>query len=177
MSRNILMLPGDGIGPEIVAEAEKVLNKVNEKFSLGLSFESALVGGAAIDEADTPLPEETLEKARAADAILLGAVGGPQWDSLPMAKRPEKGRVQGRRTTQGQRQAVTDQRKAFGEGAELPAETAADPHPVLGRRLQEVHAGIRHADELGKQGPAQTEPCPRNRKGAQALHGEDAILI
>ena len=87
MSRNILMLPGDGIGPEIVAEAEKVLNKVNEKFGLGLSFESALVGGAAIDEADTPLPEETLEKAKAADAILLGAVGGPQWDSLPMAKR------------------------------------------------------------------------------------------
>ncbi|MDY6814262.1 MAG: 3-isopropylmalate dehydrogenase [Pseudomonadota bacterium] len=91
MSRNILMLPGDGIGPEIVAEAEKVLNQVNDRFSLGLSFETALVGGAAIDEADTPLPEETLEKAKAADAILLGAVGGPRWDSLPMAKRPEKG--------------------------------------------------------------------------------------
>ena len=91
MSRNVLLLPGDGIGPEIVAEAEKVLHKVNEQFGLGLSFDSALVGGAAIDANDTPLPDETLEKARKADAILLGAVGGPQWDSLPMAKRPEKG--------------------------------------------------------------------------------------
>ncbi|MDX1554209.1 MAG: isocitrate/isopropylmalate family dehydrogenase, partial [Marinobacter sp.] len=88
MSRTILMLPGDGIGPEIVAEAEKILHKVNEKFSLDLHFESALVGGAAIDETDTPLPDETLDKARKADAILLGAVGGPQWDNRPMASRP-----------------------------------------------------------------------------------------
>ena len=91
MSRTILMLPGDGIGPEIVAEAEKVLQKINDQFNLGLSFESGLVGGAAIDEVDTPLPDETLEKATRADAILLGAVGGPKWDSLPMAKRPDKG--------------------------------------------------------------------------------------
>jgi 3-isopropylmalate dehydrogenase len=91
MSRTVLLLPGDGIGPEIVAEAEKVLSKVNDQFGLSLNFESALVGGAAIDETDNPLPEETLEKARKADAILLGAVGGPKWDSLPMAQRPEKG--------------------------------------------------------------------------------------
>ncbi|MEC7816391.1 MAG: 3-isopropylmalate dehydrogenase [Pseudomonadota bacterium] len=91
MPRSVLLLPGDGIGPEIVAEAEKVLHKVNDQFSLGLVFESALVGGAAIDETDTPLPEDTLEKARKADAILLGAVGGPKWDKRPMASRPEKG--------------------------------------------------------------------------------------
>ena len=91
MSRTVLMLPGDGIGPEIVAEAEKVLHKVNDQFDLGLGFESGLVGGAAIDATDSPLPDETLEKATKADAILLGAVGGPQWDSLPMARRPEKG--------------------------------------------------------------------------------------
>ncbi|NMT63733.1 3-isopropylmalate dehydrogenase [Marinobacter orientalis] len=91
MSRSILMLPGDGIGPEIVAEAEKVLHRINEKFDLGLHFQSGLVGGAAIDETDTPLPDDTLDKARKADAILLGAVGGPQWDSRPMASRPEKG--------------------------------------------------------------------------------------
>ena len=91
MSRNILLLPGDGIGPEIVAEAEKVLRKVNEDFSLDLHFESALVGGAAIDEYDDPLPDSTLDKARKADAIVLGAVGGPKWDDRPMAKRPEKG--------------------------------------------------------------------------------------
>jgi 3-isopropylmalate dehydrogenase len=91
MSRSVLLLPGDGIGPEIVAEAEKVLRKVNDQFDLGLAFDSALVGGAAIDNTDSPLPEETLEKARKADAILLGAVGGPRWDKRPMASRPEKG--------------------------------------------------------------------------------------
>jgi len=91
MSRTILLLPGDGIGPEIMGEAEKVLRRVNESFKLDLSFQHGLVGGAALDDSDTPLPDETLELARKADAILLGAVGGPKWDALPMAKRPEKG--------------------------------------------------------------------------------------
>jgi len=91
MSRTILLLPGDGIGPEIMGEAEKVLRRVNESFKLDLSFQHGLVGGAALDESDTPLPDETLDMATKADAILLGAVGGPKWDGLPMAKRPEKG--------------------------------------------------------------------------------------
>jgi 3-isopropylmalate dehydrogenase len=91
MSRTILLLPGDGIGPEIMAEAEKVLRRVNASFKLDLSFQHGLVGGAALDDSDTPLPDETLELAIKADAILLGAVGGPKWDGLSMAKRPEKG--------------------------------------------------------------------------------------
>ncbi|UDL03263.1 3-isopropylmalate dehydrogenase [Marinobacter sp. CA1] len=91
MSKSVLLLPGDGIGPEIVAEAEKVLHKVNEQFDLGLVFDSAHVGGAAIDATGVPLPDDTLDKARKADAILLGAVGGPKWDGLDMAIRPEKG--------------------------------------------------------------------------------------
>ncbi|MDV2079803.1 3-isopropylmalate dehydrogenase [Marinobacter xestospongiae] len=91
MSKSVLLLPGDGIGPEIVAEAEKVLHKVNEQFDLGLVFDSAHVGGAAIDATGVPLPDDTLDKARKADAILLGAVGGPKWDGLEMAIRPEKG--------------------------------------------------------------------------------------
>lgn len=92
MSKNILILPGDGIGPEIVAEAVKVLNKVNEKFELGLTLEDGLVGGSAYDVHGTPLPEETMQKAEAADAILLGAVGGPKWDNLEDRElRPEKG--------------------------------------------------------------------------------------
>ncbi|NWO04900.1 MAG: 3-isopropylmalate dehydrogenase [Alteromonadaceae bacterium] len=91
MPRNILLLPGDGIGPEIVAEAEKVLRKLNDDLNLDLHFESALIGGAALDECDDPLPDETLDKGRKADAILLGAVGGPKWDDRPMAQRPEKG--------------------------------------------------------------------------------------
>ena len=91
MTRNILILPGDGIGPEIMTEAEKVLNFVNQKFDLSLELDHALVGGCAIDATGGPLPDETLQKAKASDAILLGAVGGPQWDSLEMAKRPERG--------------------------------------------------------------------------------------
>lgn len=92
MSKNVLILPGDGIGPEIVAEAVKVLEKVNQSFSLGLELEQGLVGGAAYDEQGTPLPEATMTKARAADAILLGAVGGPKWDNLENRElRPEKG--------------------------------------------------------------------------------------
>jgi 3-isopropylmalate dehydrogenase len=91
MSRTILILPGDGIGPEIMGEAEKVLRRVNEVFKLDLSFQHGLVGGAALDDSDSPLPDETLELATKADAILLGAVGCPKWDGLPMAKRPEKG--------------------------------------------------------------------------------------
>ena len=91
MSQSVLLLPGDGIGPEIVTEAEKVLRKVNEDFKLDLSFEHGLVGGAAIDETGEPLPAKTMERAQKADAILLGAVGGPKWDGLEMALRPEKG--------------------------------------------------------------------------------------
>lgn len=92
MSKNVLILPGDGIGPEIVAEAVKVLNVVNDKFDLGLTLEEGLVGGSAYDVHGTPLPEETMTKAKASDAILLGAVGGPKWDNLEDRElRPEKG--------------------------------------------------------------------------------------
>ncbi|WP_028304094.1 3-isopropylmalate dehydrogenase [Oceanospirillum maris] len=87
MTKNVLVLPGDGIGPEIVTEAVKVLGTLN----LDIEIDSALIGGAAVDITGNPLPEETLVKARAADAILLGAVGGPKWDANPMEQRPEKG--------------------------------------------------------------------------------------
>lgn len=92
MSKNVLILPGDGIGPEIVTQARRVLELLNEQDSLGLEFSEALVGGAAIDADGVPLPESTLEAAKAADAILLGAVGGPKWDTNPDFQiRPEKG--------------------------------------------------------------------------------------
>ena len=91
MSKKVLLLPGDGIGPEIAAEARKVLDLVNDQFSLGLEMDDALVGGAAIDAEGDALPAATWEKVEAADAILLGAVGGPKWDTLPPAERPEKG--------------------------------------------------------------------------------------
>ncbi|WP_227368726.1 3-isopropylmalate dehydrogenase [Halomonas sp. M20] len=91
MSRKILVLPGDGIGPEITAEAVKIL-KACQQDGLDIELEEALVGGAGFDAEGDPLPEATLEKAKAADAILLGAVGGPKWDNLEdIQKRPEKG--------------------------------------------------------------------------------------
>ncbi len=89
MTQHILILPGDGIGPEIVAEAIKVLDYLISS-GIDLSYDTALVGGAAIDACGKPLPDSTLEKAQLADAILLGAVGGPKWESLEIALRPEK---------------------------------------------------------------------------------------
>ena len=91
MSKKVLILPGDGIGPEIVGQAKKVLELVNEKHQLGLELEEALIGGSAIDATGKPLPEETISKAKKSDAILLGAVGGPKWEALDMSIRPEKG--------------------------------------------------------------------------------------
>jgi 3-isopropylmalate dehydrogenase len=91
VGKHILILEGDGIGPEIVKEARKVLDVVNAKFDLGLTFENELMGGCAIDVHGVPLADSTLERARQADAILLGAVGGPKWDKLDRSIRPEKG--------------------------------------------------------------------------------------
>ncbi len=91
MSRRVLILPGDGIGPEIVAEAVKVLETVDRRFRLGLELDEARIGGASIDVDGVPLTDAVLERARGADAILLGAVGGPKWESLEIAIRPEKG--------------------------------------------------------------------------------------
>ena len=90
MSKKIAILPGDGIGPEIVAEAVKVLECLRQDHGLDIELEHAPVGGAAYDAHGTTLPDETLALARAADAILLGAVGGPKWDQLDTALRPEK---------------------------------------------------------------------------------------
>lgn len=87
----IALLPGDGIGPEIVAEAVKVLNAVSEKYGFKVEYEEALLGGIAIDQRGVPLPEDTVDTCRAADAVLLGAVGGWKWDVLPGHLRPEAG--------------------------------------------------------------------------------------
>ncbi|WP_342438812.1 3-isopropylmalate dehydrogenase [Paenibacillus sp. FSL L8-0436] len=89
--KKIAVIAGDGIGPEVVAEAEKVLKKAEEVFGYTFETEHALFGGIAIDERGTPLPEDTLEICRSADAVLLGAVGGPKWDNNPKELRPETG--------------------------------------------------------------------------------------
>ena len=90
MTKKIAILPGDGIGPEVTAEAVKVLEALRRDFGLKIEMESAPVGGAAYDLHQHPLPASTLTLAKAADAVLLGAVGGPKWESLPIALRPEK---------------------------------------------------------------------------------------
>lgn len=91
MTKKIAVLAGDGIGPEIVAEAVKILEFLRTQGGVEIEMEDGLVGGAAIDATGGPLPDATLKLARAADAVLLGAVGGPQWEPLPHAVRPERG--------------------------------------------------------------------------------------
>ncbi len=90
MKKTIAVIAGDGIGPEIVGEAVKVLKKVAEKFGHDFTFDEKLVGGAAYDAFGDCLPDDTLAACKGADAVLLGAVGGPKWDALPGPKRPEK---------------------------------------------------------------------------------------
>ena len=116
----IAVLPGDGIGPEVMAEAHKVLDRVSEKQGFTFSHEEKLVGGAAFDATGTPLPDDTLAACEAADAILFGSVGGPKWESLPPEQQPERG-------------ALLPLRKHFGLFANLrpgvcfPALTHASP--------------------------------------------------
>lgn len=90
MKYNIGLLKGDGIGPEIVESAVRVLEKIGEKFGHEFVFTPYLIGGAAIDACGKPLPDETVEGCLASDSVLLGAVGGPKWDNLPGNMRPEK---------------------------------------------------------------------------------------
>ena len=90
VNKNILFLPGDGIGPEVCEEAKKVLLSVNELFGLDFKVSEELVGGVAFEKTGNPLPNQTLEAAKSADAILLGAVGGPVWDDLDYELRPER---------------------------------------------------------------------------------------
>lgn len=87
----IALLKGDGIGPEIVNQAVKVLDKTAEKFNFTIEYDEADIGGIAIDKTGVPLPDITIEKCKAADSVLLGAVGGPKWDNQPGSNRPEAG--------------------------------------------------------------------------------------
>ena len=91
MTKKILILAGDGIGPEVAVEARKLIDVLCTEFGLDAECEQGLVGGAAYDAEGTPLPDRTLDQARRSDAVLLGAVGGPQWEPLPYKDRPERG--------------------------------------------------------------------------------------
>jgi len=91
VNKKIVILPGDGIGPEIMVQAEKTLARIGEKFGHTFTTSYELIGGAAIDAENTPLPQKTVDACKAADAVLLGAVGGPKWDTIEKSIRPERG--------------------------------------------------------------------------------------
>ena len=88
---NLMILPGDGIGPEGCAEVAKLIGWINENTDLTINTQHGLIGGASYEEFGVPLSDETLEACRASDAIVMGAVGGPQWDGVDYDKRPEAG--------------------------------------------------------------------------------------
>ena len=90
-NKKLLFLPGDGIGPETMAQVRRVIDWMDKRRSVGFDVEERLVGGAAFDAEGAPVSDETVEKAMNADAVLLGAVGGPKWDDLPFAQKPERG--------------------------------------------------------------------------------------
>ena len=88
---NFAIIKGDGIGPDIVNEEIRVLNRVAEKFGHTFNYEEVLLGGAAIDAVGEPCPDKTVEVCKKSDAVIFGSVGGPKWDALPDELRPEKG--------------------------------------------------------------------------------------
>ena len=90
-TRKILLLPGDGIGPEVVGEVKKIIEWFNKYKSLDFSFEEELIGGASIDKNKIPITDEVFYKSLESDAVILGACGGPKWDNLEFSKRPERG--------------------------------------------------------------------------------------
>lgn len=98
MNYRVTVLKGDGIGPEVTDEALKILALAGQKYGFSLECTEALIGGGAIDQTGDPLPQETIDRCKAADAVLLGAVGGPKWDHLAGEQRPEKGLLRIRET-------------------------------------------------------------------------------
>ena len=88
---NIALIPGEGIGPEVIEQAKKVLSSISRKYNVEFNYTEVLMGGVALDKTGVPLPEETVNICKQSDAVLLGAVGGPKWDNLPGHLRPEAG--------------------------------------------------------------------------------------
>ncbi len=90
-AKKLLILPGDGIGVEVIGQARRIIDWLEKKRGISFEISEGLLGGIAYDKTGTPFPKDTLDKAMEADAVLLGAVGGPQWDNLPFDKKPERG--------------------------------------------------------------------------------------
>jgi len=157
MARKIAVLSGDGIGPEIMEQALRVLEKVNTQFKLGIETEPGLIGGAAIDAVGKALPEETVTLCRNADSILLGAVGGPKWEGLPPNEQPERGALLPMRK-------IFDLYANFRPAMVFPALAGASPlkQSVLGDGfdilfIRELTGGIYFGQPKGREGSGPEE--------------------
>ena len=146
----ITLLPGDGIGPEVIAESVKLLDAVAEQSAFSFEYTEALAGGAAIDAANDPLPQASIDACKASDAVLLGAVGGPKWDDLTGAMRPESGLLKIRKEL-----AVFANLRPVAVPESLAASSPLRPDAVVGVDLltvRELTGGIYFGQPVGNDG-------------------------
>ncbi|QHI68665.1 3-isopropylmalate dehydrogenase [Tichowtungia aerotolerans] len=146
----ITLLPGDGIGPEVVAESVKLLDVIAEKSDFSFEYTEALAGGAAIDARNDPMPQETIDACKASDAVLLGAVGGPKWDDLTGAMRPESGLLKIRKEL-----AVFANLRPVAVPPSLAESSPLRPAAVIGVDLltvRELTGGIYFGQPVGNDG-------------------------
>jgi 3-isopropylmalate dehydrogenase len=168
-NKKLLILPGDGIGPEVMREVRRVIDWMDRRRAVSFEIEEGLVGGAAIEAVGAPCPDETVAKAKAADAVLFGSVGGPKWDSLPFDRRPELG--------------ILRLRKDLGLFANLRPAVVLDPlvdasslKPVLVRGVdimvvRETTGGVYFGEPRG----VETLPDGRRRGFDTQVYTEDEI--
>ena len=147
MSKNILILPGDGIGPEVCNEVKKVINWLNDNHDTEFSIKEDFIGGIAVDNYGSPLDDRTIEIAKKSDAILLGSVGGPKWDKIERHLRPERGLLAIRKSLDlfaNLRPAITF--KELVASSSLKAEIISDLDIII---LRELTSGIYFGEPRG----------------------------
>jgi len=157
VEKNIALLPGDGIGPEVMTEAVKILDAVSKKFGFTLNCTSADVGGCAIDHHGTALPASTIELCEKSDAILFGSVGGPKWESLPPAQQPERAALLPLRKHFGLYCNLRPAKvfKSLASASPLKAEIVKDGFDIL--CVRELTGGIYFGEPKGREGEGPAE--------------------